>query len=282
MKNKIFFKNKHMMIKRYKHGYLLFNSFDKIIGKSIDLYGEWCEKELELLSEYIHEGDVILDVGANIGTHTIFFANEVREKGKVYAFEPQRIIFQNLCANVSLNCLTNAKCYNIALGKSSGQIFVPNINYLQKKNFGALRLGKYSEGEKVKLIKIDNLKLKKCNLIKVDVEGMEADVLRGARKTISKYKPILFIENNEDNTKENSRETIKLIQKFGYKAYWHISPYYNENNYYKNKNDLFKKYGNEINMICFPKNSKFFCDLPEVRGINDTGLKAMKRLKFFQ
>lgn len=276
MKNKILFKNKHMEIKKYKHGYLLFNSFDRIIGKSIDLYGEWCEEELKLLNKYINEGDTIIDVGANIGTHTVFFAKKVKDKGRVYAFEPQRIIFQNLCANISLNWLTNVECYNMALGKSSGYIFAPYLNYLQRKNFGGLRLGKYTEGEKIKLVAIDSLKLEKCNLIKIDVEGMEADVLKGASKTISKHKPVLFVENN---TEKYSKNIIKYIQKLNYKAYWHIRPYYNKNNYYKNKNELFKQYGNEINMICFPKNRKFYCNLPRVEGVHDTGIKAMERLK---
>lgn len=279
MKDKIFFKNKHMIIKKHKHGYLLFNSFDRIIGKSIDLYGEWCEEELKLLSKYINEGDIVLDIGANIGTHTVFFAKKVKARGIVYAFEPQRIIFQNLCANVSLNWLTNVKCYNMALGKSSGHIFVPYLNYLQRKNFGGLRLGNFTEGEKIKLITIDSLRLEKCNLIKIDVEGMEADVVKGASKTISKHKPILFVENN---TEKYSKNIIRCVQKLSYKAYWHIRPYYNKNNYYKNKNELFKKYGNEINMICFPKNRRFSCDLPKVNGISDTGVKAIKRLKILK
>lgn len=275
MKDRIFFKKKHMVIKKYKHGYLLFNSFDNIIGKSIDLYGEWCEEELKLLGKYINEGDVILDVGANIGTHTVFFAKKVKEKGRIYAFEPQRILFQNLCANVSLNWLTNVECYNMAIGKSPGHIFVPHLNYLQRKNFGGLRLGTFTEGDKIRLETIDNFKLEKCNLIKIDVEGMEADVLKGATKTITKYKPILFVENN---TEKHSKNIIRCIEKLGYIAYWHIHPYYNKNNYYRNKNNLFKKYGNEINMICSPKNRRIYCDLPRVEGVNGTGVDAMKRM----
>lgn len=279
MKDRVIFKYKHMVIKKYKHGYLLFNSFDRIIGKSIDLYGEWCDEELKLLDKYLNEGDAIIDAGANIGTHTVFFAKKVKEKGRVYAFEPQRILFQNLCANVSLNWLTNVECCNMALGKTSRQIIVPYLNYLQRKNFGGLRLGTFREGEKIRLEAIDNFKLEKCNLIKIDVEGMEAEVLKGASKTISKHKPILFVENN---TEKYSRNIIKYVHKLSYKAYWHIRPYYNKNNYYKNKNELFKKYGNEINMICFSKNSRFSCNLPRVEGVNDTGVNAMKRMKIHQ
>ncbi len=276
IKNKIFFKNKNMVIRKYKHGCLLFNKFDKIIGKSIDLYGEWCEEELKLLDKYINEGDVIIDVGANIGTHTVFFAKKVKERGTVYAFEPQRIIFQNLCANASINWLTNVECYNMAVGGTPGYIFVPNLNYLQGRNFGGLRLGTFTEGEKVRLITIDSLKLDRCNLIKIDVEGMESAVLEGSIETISKTRPILFVENN---TEKYSRRIIESVKKLGYDAYWHISPYFNKNNYYKSKNKLFKKYGNEINMICFPGDNGYSCDLPKVIGINDTGVAAIQRTK---
>src|SRR3989338_5301383 len=95
MKDRVIFKYKHMVIKKYKHGYLLFNSFDRIIGKSIDLYGEWCDEELKLLDKYLNEGDAIIDAGANIGTHTVFFAKKKsRRKEEFMHLSPNEYYFK--------------------------------------------------------------------------------------------------------------------------------------------------------------------------------------------
>jgi len=276
MQKKVFFRNRHLVITNYKYGYLLYNQFDRIIGKAVGLYGEWCDDELKLLQRFIKKGDVVLDVGANIGTHTLFFAKKVGEKGRVYAFEPQRIIFQNLCANISLNWLTNVDCKQVAVGKSSGRITVPQLNYLQSKNFGGLRLGAHKEGEQVPMIALDELNLRRCNLIKIDVELMEAQVLQGAAKTIAKHKPVIFVENNTENY---SKEILAQVKKLGYVAYWHIRPYYHRKNYYGNKNPFFKRYGNEANIICVHKSKHIRSKLPKVQGIHDNCFKAMVRLR---
>ena len=71
------FENGYLAIKECKHGPLAFNINDMFVGKSLDLYGEWCEPELMLLKKYIFPGDLVIDVGACIGTHTIPFTNMV-------------------------------------------------------------------------------------------------------------------------------------------------------------------------------------------------------------
>ena len=68
----------------------------------------------------------------------------------------------------------------------------------------------------MEVIRIDDLRLNRCDLIKVDVEGMECDVLEGSRETIAKHRPVLFIENN---TLERSSATIGLIDSLDYDAY---------------------------------------------------------------
>src|SRR4051812_16828084 len=99
--------NDFMALKACKHGRFLYNVNDTFVGRSLDLYGEWCEEEIEVLSQIIKPGSVVLDIGANIGTHTICFAKQALPGGVVYAFEPQRLVFQNLCANIALNQLVN-------------------------------------------------------------------------------------------------------------------------------------------------------------------------------
>ena len=94
-----------------RRGRFYVNLFDEFIGKSLRRYGEWAESELELLERYIKPGDVIVDIGANIGTHTVAFAQLVGPRGLVIAFEPQARIFQLLCANVVANDLGNVQTF---------------------------------------------------------------------------------------------------------------------------------------------------------------------------
>ena len=97
--NRRLLENDWVADKRCRHGLFAYNVNDSFIGRSLDLYGEWCEAELAILGQILRPGDTALDVGANIGTHAVFFANAVGPKGGVHAVEPQRNAHQLLCAN---------------------------------------------------------------------------------------------------------------------------------------------------------------------------------------
>src|SRR5271165_2730364 len=64
----------HMAVRKCRHGTMMYNVNDSFIGRSLDLYGEWCDDEVAVLGQILSPGDVVVDVGANIGTHTVFFA----------------------------------------------------------------------------------------------------------------------------------------------------------------------------------------------------------------
>ena len=83
----------------------------------------------------------------------------------------------------------------------------------------------------MKVVRIDDLKLTRCNLIKVDVEGMEVDVLTGAAATIEQLRPVLFVENN---TIERSRPLLEMLQSLNYVAWWNIRSYFNPANFLGN------------------------------------------------
>src|SRR5262245_11408475 len=104
----------HLSMCRY--GAMLYNINDWPVGQSLDAYGGYGVGELHLFLQLICAGDTVVEVGANIGAHTVFLSRMVGETGKVYAFEPQRIVFQTLCANVALNSLTNVHCFHSAVG----------------------------------------------------------------------------------------------------------------------------------------------------------------------
>jgi len=122
---------------------------------------------------------------------------------------------------------------------------------------------------------IDDLKLKKCNLIKIDVEGMETKVIDGAEDTIENHKPIIYTENNR---KEGSEELLATLFEFEYQCYWHVSDYYNPKNFFKNKENIFKSLVPEVNVLALPKSEKVKNkDLIKVKNEKETWEDAIKR-----
>jgi FkbM family methyltransferase len=157
-----------------------------------------------------HNG-VFVDVGANIGTHALPLAKLVGASGTVYAYEPQRMIYEILKKNVEANHLPNVRLNWAAVGAADSISHIPEIDYSVQNNFGEVSTG---HGElEVPMIALDSLQLPRLNLIKIDVEGAEAEVLRGAASTIARQRPILYVENNK---LEKSRELVELIRNMGY------------------------------------------------------------------
>jgi FkbM family methyltransferase len=215
---------------------------DLYIGRSLELYGEWSEGEIALFQHLLRAGDIVVEVGANIGTHTIFFARTVGAAGRVLAFEPQRIVFQTLCGNLALNSLTNVHCYAVALGESAGFAQIPVLDHRQPLNFGGVSLSSAAIGEQIQVATLDSFALPQCRLLKIDVEGMELAVLKGAVETIRRCQPILYLENDRQ---ERSRDLIHYIQSLGYDLFWHRPTLFNANNFYQNPHNAF---GNTISV----------------------------------
>jgi FkbM family methyltransferase len=202
-----------LVTKDCRHGRLTYLRTDTIIGRSLDLYGEWSEGEIILFRRLLTAGDVVLDVGANIGTHTLALSPIVESSGAVYAFEPQPLIFNILSENIEANGLSNVVANCAAVGANDGQTRIPIVDYSVPGNFGEVAVGNGTL--KVPMIAIDGLNLARANLIKIDAEGAESDVLQGAAKTIARCRPNLYVENN---TIETSASLVTLIRSMGYRV----------------------------------------------------------------
>lgn len=241
--------NQHIAVKRCKHGVFMLNRNDAFIGKSLDQYGEWCDFEIQLLRRYIAPGDVVIDCGANIGTHAVAFANLVGPAGRVYAYEPQRRNFLMLSGNVALNGLDNVFCRQQAAGDVDGQLAMPPLPSADTHfNFGGLP----KEGtpdETVPVVRLDSLALSACRLIKVDVEGMEAEVLNGARDLITRCRPLIYVENN---SAESSKRLGPLLNAIGYRAWWSLFWYFDPRNFYANPVNCFENVMPSTNLLCIP------------------------------
>lgn len=233
-----------------RYGPCFYNQFDSYIGRCIEHYGEYCQHEVDLFQQILKETDVVWEIGANTGSQSVALSKIIK-KGIYVGFEPQVELYKILVSNLMINGCDNAIPYNYALGSISGLIDLPNVNYHVPNNFGAISLvnsKKIEDCLQIEIKKIDDLTwIARPNFIKIDVEGMESNVLLGGCNLITYHCPIMYIENDRI---EKSEELIQTLWNFGYDCYWHITPYFNENNFFKNKANLFGLQAS-FNMLCF-------------------------------
>jgi FkbM family methyltransferase len=232
-----------------RDGTFLINRKDIYIGRSLEIYGEHGGLEAAFLKSLVNPGDHVIEVGANIGAHTVGLAKTVGAGGRVDAFEAQRACFALLQAQIALNRLYNVHGYCCAVGQSTGQLWVPVVNYAEYGNFGGIALlsSPLDETEPVDVITLDD-KIGDCDctLLKIDVEGMEEDVIRGATKLITKHFPLIYVENDRI---DKSKSLVALLQRLGYRLWWHIPKLYNPNNYFGIRENIYEKVGS-FNMFC--------------------------------
>jgi FkbM family methyltransferase len=213
-----------------RNGKFLYPTNDTYIGKCMEVYGEWEEELVQKCIKIVPPGGVVVEVGSNIGTHTVPIARHVGDTGKVYAIEPQRLIFQILCANLVCNEVFNVEAYHAAAGDKPGSVLVPDLDIGIEYNFGAVRVAG-QEGVSVPLMTVDSLNLERCDLLKVDAEDFEPQVLLGSFKTIEAHKPVIYLEYNP-----HVRSTIDFyIKQFlpHYRVWSCNEVIYKANNYFE-------------------------------------------------
>jgi FkbM family methyltransferase len=237
--------------KACRHGEMVFNLHDKYIGRSLQLYGEFSEHEVDLLSGLLAPGAWVVEAGANIGTHTLALAALVAPAGAVIAFEPQRLVFHLLCANLALNSIANVFAYQKAVGAESGAILVPQADPESESNFGGLSLGAWTTGEPVPLTRLDAMRFPRLDLLKADVEGMEEKVLAGAVETIATHRPVLYLEDDRSDQSESLRARIHSL---GYRIWVHTPPLFNPHNFACNSEDAFPGIVS-LNLLGIPEES---------------------------
>lgn len=229
------------------HGFMIVNRFDNTlnsVGVTLLDHGNNNTVEADLTLRMLQNvsDPVVFDVGANIGTYATWIAKALMGRnGKVYCFEPQREVFQMLCGNMAINNIFNVHAYQLALGNEEKFMDIPTVNYCKNNSsFGSFNLdGIDRKGfdnipnttQRVKLTRLDSFvaewNIEKVDFIKVDAEGLDIDVLEGARKTIDKFKPDLFVEylnlgstKDEESSEQGKNNLIMYLQMIlGYKTY---------------------------------------------------------------
>jgi FkbM family methyltransferase len=194
---------------------------DKYVGQRIALE-KYEPYETDLIQRQVKNGDVIVDVGANIGYYTVLLAQKAK---KVYAFEPDSINFEILEKNIKTNNLKNVVAVKAAVGSKEGKLKL----YKSKENLGDHKLYNdqflMSNVQKIQIIKLDDyFKNQKIDLIKIDTQGWEPEVVEGGKNIIEKWKPIIFMEYSPANYKLAKLDGEKMMEflKKMYKKFWWI------------------------------------------------------------
>lgn len=179
------------------------------------IYFGFKEKEKEKLFSLLEKGQTVIDVGANIGDMTLKFAKSVGENGKVLSFEPFPAMFKKLTHNISLNTFQNIFPFNFGLANTASEL---GMEEPSAGNPGMNRITSITKNQttKIKVNRLDDVlveqKIESIDALKIDVEGFEFEVLLGASESIIKCKPLLFIELDDDNLKDQGRTAKELIQ----------------------------------------------------------------------
>ncbi|WP_343313828.1 FkbM family methyltransferase [Brucella sp. BE17] len=163
------------------------------------------------MCSYLQEEDIVLDVGANVGNHTLYLAGV--GQARVFSFEPNRHLADAIRRSVELSGFENTvSVFNFGLGRVSGRAhFEKDL----PDNLGAQKL-QLGEGE-LEVARLDDQEIPApVKMIKIDVEGMELDVLQGGRNLILRDQPILYIESA---TEANYRQISNYLAELGY-GYW--------------------------------------------------------------
>lgn len=215
------------------HGTMIVNRFDcnhEQVGHGQWLldHGNTSTVEASICFEALSgiESPKIFDIGANIGTLTTWLAMAF-PTGRIYSFEPQRAVFQQLTGNVAINNLYNVYTYNMGIGAENTYIEFNEPNYFRNHDFGTFTLNKDTMIERtadtmvVEVRTLDSFidlhKIPRADLLKIDVEGMDLDVLRGAQDTIKKFLPKIFIEHS-DNMTSVKDEILAFLEPYGYEC----------------------------------------------------------------
>jgi FkbM family methyltransferase len=147
-----------------------------------------------VISYLISPGDTVIDAGANFGYNGVLMGKQIGPNGALISFEPQRIIYQQMNGNLILNGIYNAVTFQVALGDGSiSSTNMAPVNYnLSWVNIGDTSIGE--GGEEINIFKLDEIELEKLDFIKLDIQGYELFMLKGAENHLKNFKPDLFIE----------------------------------------------------------------------------------------
>jgi FkbM family methyltransferase len=204
-------------------GYRIAAPLNDYVGRAVFYFGDLDRKITWVCSQLVRPGDVVLDIGANLGLVTLILSSIVGEDGQVHAFEPNPNMQSFIEQAIVRNGVTNVQLHRIALGAQAGELMLS----VPDGNAGAASLvadRQVSESTRLTVpvrtlsSVLADLDIGHIRLVKMDVEGFEPEVLAGASDFFAQCPPdaILFELNDATESELYDHPTIKLLEKFGY------------------------------------------------------------------
>jgi FkbM family methyltransferase len=234
-----------------------------LVKQQLFFVNEYEDYETELIKKIVKAGDLVLDIGASYGWYATLMARLVGGTGKVIAFELAPNIAEECRKNVSLNHMEdNIIIEDIALGEKDGL-----VDYIYSENLGLGNLNpqgltgggnlKIGKGRITTLDKYVEAKgIRRIDFIKCDVDGAEVRFLKGARKTLLSYKPVIIIEASGAHGRPSSLELFQELDNFGYKFF---SLHYKSELQPIEKNMFSGNF--KENILCLPNNKLNILDI---------------------
>ena len=227
--------NRIKFVAMLQQGVKIYLYFDSELSKYI-FFNEFELKERHFLNTFLRPGDVFVDVGANIGLFTLIAAYLVGANGRVYSFEPTLEIYQRLNENIRANGFGNVHSYQWALSdtESEGSLFKSEDGYDAWNSFAKPIAGGTFTTETVHCKRWDdfahdNNLMENIAMMKIDVEGWETWVLKGAFEMLSrKDAPVLLVEFTEDAARSagsSCTQLYKSLEELGYKMFIYDDKY---------------------------------------------------------
>ena len=184
--------------------------------------GELFEKFIvTFVRHFINPTRNIIDLGANIGTHSIIYSNYTT--GNVYSFEPQKTVFDILKKNIELNNCENIVSFNFGASNVNKEFYM-NACYENPDNHGAFKIDSSLDettGLKIQCKIIDELNIQNVCYVKIDIEGHEYEALLGMKQLLLRDHPTIMIEIHESSPTKN--QTIIFLMELGYKTHYRLS-----------------------------------------------------------
>ncbi len=178
---------------------LLIDPKNGVLDKYLSINTKYERHITEQMHNHIKAGDIVLDIGANIGLHTILLAKITGNSGQVHAFEPIPSIYTQLEKSIEKNNIKNIRVEKFALGEKQEELDINiNLGCVASSSILDKDVSNMTTNIKIQVKALDSLNLQKVDFIKLDVEGYEWNVIAGGMNTIKRYKPTIIFEYSPD------------------------------------------------------------------------------------
>ncbi|HUH92399.1 MAG TPA: tetratricopeptide repeat protein, partial [Casimicrobiaceae bacterium] len=206
-----------------RYGIVQYLRREETLAHSLDVYGEWLQSQLEIVTGSLKPGSVVVEAGSGIGAHTMALAKAVGSEGAVFAYEPNadrmRVLFQNLHMNQVRMQVT---LLERRLAGSTETTLLENA-------------GCAGDGGADACDAIDDLALERLDALKINCASVAGEILQGASKTLRRLRPLLLVATDG----EMSDRLTAILASFGYRCWRVVTPYFSATNYAARCEDIF-------------------------------------------